>query len=290
MPYPDCITAKMQTKIKYNYAMAQFAAAISCISEQPQLSWATLLAIQGAPLLMTLVRKGKITSLTYHRVYMVLLSSPIYWFLLGNTLHWNYSSVNQHTSKLIFVAAFLHLITTALRIRFRQTKLVTWTVTIALFNGITKTPMIWSFFHWLYTHPVGLTILTFRYIMVSQRILRHYVPVFTGATKAPMQWDYIWVNALVRMVRPLLLVLWWSKADRRETCPNKVDEESEAAPVELKPTTNDLLAIGRTIRVTSPSSRMRRVTSPRLVSRSGTTVCESPLKGAGRDMRRRLFA
>ena len=271
MPYPDCITDKMQSKIKYNYAMAQFAAAISCISEQPQLSWATLLAIQGAPLLMTLVRKGKITSLTYHRVYMVLLISPIYWFLLGNTLHWNYSSVNQHTSKLIFVAAFLHLITTALRIRFRQSKFVTWTVTVALFNGITQTPVIWSFFHWLYTHPVGLTILTFRYVMVSQRILRHYLPVFTGATKAPMQWDYIWINALARMLQPLLSVL-------RRKIP-KVDKAEQAAPREdlRKKSKNDLLSIGRTI-----------VTSPRL-SQSGP-VCESPFKGAGRDMRRRLFA
>lgn len=291
MPYPDCITPKMQTKIKYNYAMAQFAAAISCISEQPQLSWATLLAIQGAPLLMTLVRKGKITSLTYHRVYMILLSSPIYWFLLGNTLHWNYSSVNQHTSKLIFVAAFLHLITTALRIRFRQTKFVTWTVTVALFNGITKTPMIWSFFHWLYTHPVGLAILTFRYVMVSQRILRHYVPVFTGATKAPVQWDYIWINALVRMVRPVAVLLR-STTDKPETSTKVVGDAETVVPVEVtKPTTNDLLAIGRSM-VTSPStssSRMRRVTSPRL-SRNGTTVCESPFKGTGRDMRRRLVA
>ena len=271
MPYPDCITPKMQSKIKYNYAMAQFAAAISCISEQPQLSWATLLAIQGAPLLMTLVRKGKISSLTYHRVYMVLLTSPMYWFLLGNMIHWKYADINQHTSKLIFVTALLHLIATAVRIRFRKTKLVTWTIMVVLFNGLTKIPQIWGFFHWLYTHPIGLAILTFRYIMVSQRVLRHYVPVFTGATQAPQQWDYLWINALIGFGRSatnsLLEVIITTVPDQ---------QVSDATMV-----STNVQGILRK----SPA-KLVVATSPRF-SRNGR-LCESPFEGPGRELRRRF--
>jgi hypothetical protein len=41
--------------------------------EDANMGFFSLLAIQAAPLLMTLVRKGKITSFTYHRVYAVCL-------------------------------------------------------------------------------------------------------------------------------------------------------------------------------------------------------------------------
>ena len=189
MPYPDCITLELQKNIKYNYAMKQFAAALSCISEDPTLPWATLLAIQGAPLLMTLVRKGKVTALTYHRTYIVQLASPMYVFLLGDLIHWNRyaptSTLVHDNAKAIFVVAGLHLLTTLLRVDWRRSKFTTWTISVALMVFFTKVPVGWSIVSWFHAHPVGIAIILWRYIAASQGVMRHYVPVFTLASKAP---------------------------------------------------------------------------------------------------------
>lgn len=73
MPYPPEITAVQQVLIKKWYTLSQFGATISCLMNDASINFAPLLAIQMAPLLMTLVRKGKITTRTYHRVYSVSL-------------------------------------------------------------------------------------------------------------------------------------------------------------------------------------------------------------------------
>ena len=55
------------------YTRSQFGATKAIILGDPTLSFFPLLGIQMAPLLMTLVRKGKISSFTYHRVYAISL-------------------------------------------------------------------------------------------------------------------------------------------------------------------------------------------------------------------------
>ncbi|CAB9507703.1 expressed unknown protein [Seminavis robusta] len=203
MPYPTCITPEMQQNVKYIYAMKQFAAALSCISEDPATPWATLLAIQGAPLLMTLVRKGKIQSLTYHRAYILQLATPMYIFLLGNLLHWNrYAGVSlavHDNMKRVTVVAAVHLLTTYLRITLRYSKFLTWAISTAFIVVLTQIPILWNFVSWCHTNPYGLAFLVSRHVLLGQGILRHYVPVFTLAKKAPEKWEDVamaWVNRM----------------------------------------------------------------------------------------------
>jgi hypothetical protein len=73
MPYPPEITPAQQSIIKKWYSLSQFGATISCLMNDASINFAPLLAIQMAPLLMTLVRKGKISTWTYHRVYSLSL-------------------------------------------------------------------------------------------------------------------------------------------------------------------------------------------------------------------------
>lgn len=74
MPYPSTVDEQtQQPRIKKQYALSQFAATSVCLLNDPSLNFAPLLAIQMAPLMMTLVRKGKATSFDYHRIYAVSL-------------------------------------------------------------------------------------------------------------------------------------------------------------------------------------------------------------------------
>ena len=73
MPYPSWITEEMQKGVKDMYTRSQFGATKAIFLGDPTLTFFPLFGIQMAPLLMTLVRKGKITSFTYHRVYAISL-------------------------------------------------------------------------------------------------------------------------------------------------------------------------------------------------------------------------
>lgn len=73
MPYPNTVGQEQRSPIKKSYALAQFAATAVCLSPDASLNFCPLLAIQMAPLMMTLVRKGKVTAGTYHRVYAISL-------------------------------------------------------------------------------------------------------------------------------------------------------------------------------------------------------------------------
>ena len=74
MPYPPWITQNMQKDVKDMYTRAQFGATKAIVFSDPTLSYFPLLGIQMAPLLMTLVRKGKINSINYHRIYAISLA------------------------------------------------------------------------------------------------------------------------------------------------------------------------------------------------------------------------
>ncbi|CAJ1954163.1 unnamed protein product [Cylindrotheca closterium] len=74
MPYPSTVDPETERPvIKKQYMLSQFAATASCLLPDATLNFAPLLAIQMAPLMMTLVRKGKVTSFDYHRVYAISL-------------------------------------------------------------------------------------------------------------------------------------------------------------------------------------------------------------------------
>ena len=65
-----------QAGVKKNYRIAQFHATMHCIIGDATAAFVPLLGIQAAPFLMTLVRKGLVTSYTYHRVYAAALYVP----------------------------------------------------------------------------------------------------------------------------------------------------------------------------------------------------------------------
>eukprot|EP00037_Helgoeca_nana_P001665 m.28472 g.28472 ORF g.28472 m.28472 type:complete len:320 (+) comp12020_c0_seq3:554-1513(+) len=76
MPYPPTVGAPEVANIKLNYTSAQFLATMHCIMGDPTMCFLPLLGLQMAPLLMTLVRKGIVSSATYHRVYSAALYMP----------------------------------------------------------------------------------------------------------------------------------------------------------------------------------------------------------------------
>lgn len=84
MPYATQMEAEKMQHAKNMYARAQFMATAFTLVGQPTLSFIPTLGIQSAPFLMTLVRKGKISTSTYHQVYAwtLLLPLPATMFML----------------------------------------------------------------------------------------------------------------------------------------------------------------------------------------------------------------
>ena len=82
MPYPRWISYDMQRSVKDMYTRAQFGATKSIVLGDPTMSYFPLFAIQMAPLLMTLVRKGKIACITYHRFYAISLTASYVAFFI----------------------------------------------------------------------------------------------------------------------------------------------------------------------------------------------------------------
>lgn len=73
MAYPDCVGGDLRRSVKSYYSVCQFGATAACCCWDPALSFTPLLGIQGAAFLMTLVRKGQISPLSYHKAYGLLL-------------------------------------------------------------------------------------------------------------------------------------------------------------------------------------------------------------------------
>lgn len=73
MPYPKWTTPNQQKYIKYMYAKSQFVASNLSMLPDPSRNFFPMLAIQIAPLMMTLVRKGKASAMWYHRIYFLSL-------------------------------------------------------------------------------------------------------------------------------------------------------------------------------------------------------------------------
>jgi hypothetical protein len=79
MPYWDGCLIRTQKKFKTFYAYCQFMATLACLAVMnPAWPLAVLLAIQGASLLMTLVKKGLLTARGYHLGYTFTLIVPYF--------------------------------------------------------------------------------------------------------------------------------------------------------------------------------------------------------------------
>jgi len=69
MPYPPSTPLRVESFAKHFYAKSQFAATSLAVFGCPVLAFGSVLAIEAASILMTLVRKGLIEAHTYHVVY-----------------------------------------------------------------------------------------------------------------------------------------------------------------------------------------------------------------------------
>ena len=76
MPYNMDVTPLDKKRAKRLYTYAQFLAASFILGGDPTLAFLPLTGIQAAPLLMTLVRKGKCSAGTYHCIYTWSLLFP----------------------------------------------------------------------------------------------------------------------------------------------------------------------------------------------------------------------
>jgi hypothetical protein len=75
MPYPKNAAASETATVKHSYAYAQMLAGAMALSDHADLAFMPLLAIQLAPRMMTLVRKGLASSEAYHFVYACALAA-----------------------------------------------------------------------------------------------------------------------------------------------------------------------------------------------------------------------
>ena len=125
MPYPEHVTEYEIEKIKYEDAKKQFGATIMAVFSgelSASLNFAPLYAIQSAPFMMTLVRKGKCNSAHYHMVYSLTLIYPLY--LYHVTLRKFYSQFAD------FAICYLYIFAYSMRIKGGWDNKKIWAIVI----------------------------------------------------------------------------------------------------------------------------------------------------------------
>lgn len=120
MPYPSTVSPEIQRAIKMEYARAQFGATVGACMPDPTIAFIPLLPIQIAPLLMTLVRKGKIGATAYHAIYSFSL-----WIVWVAVVIIICNHQVEHTMDLMFASAVSPM---PLRLRYGLNKTMLWTV------------------------------------------------------------------------------------------------------------------------------------------------------------------
>ena len=126
MPYPSIITDKEQAFIKNEYSNSQFTATAISVLPNTTLNWLPVVPIQVAPLLMTLVRKGKINSYTYHKVYAFSLWSNLF---LGFYI---YLYEEEKFKLQVLVASGCQILLRSLRYYYRYSQSIVWNLYIFL--------------------------------------------------------------------------------------------------------------------------------------------------------------
>lgn len=127
MPYPDHVTSEHQMCIKRLYADAQFGATTMAVYGDPTCAWLPLLAIQGAALLMTLVRKNKISATAYHVVYasLIWINWPVFLCMY----------VRDRCTMQIINGIMCRIVTNA-RLRYRVPSYLVWSLYVAVTFGV----------------------------------------------------------------------------------------------------------------------------------------------------------
>ena len=127
MPYPSHLRDFEIQKIKYEYAKKQFGATIMAVFSgelSATLNFTPLYAIQSAPFMMTLVRKGKCNSTHYHIVYAFTLIYPLY--LYHMILRGFYSQFAD------FVICYLYIFAYSARIKYNWDNKKIWAIVVPI--------------------------------------------------------------------------------------------------------------------------------------------------------------
>ena len=127
MPYPGYLTEYEKTRIKCEYAKKQFGATIFAVFSgelASSLNFAPLYAIQSAPFMMTLVRKGKCETVHYHRVYSAMLVYPLY--LYHVILRGFYSQFAD------FVICYIYIFSYTMRIKYSWNNMKMWAIAVPI--------------------------------------------------------------------------------------------------------------------------------------------------------------
>ena len=125
MPYPGYLTEYEKTRIKCEYAKKQFGATIFAVFSgelASSLNFAPLYAIQSAPFMMTLIRKGKCETVHYHRVYSAMLLYPKYLYHI--ILRGFYSQFAD------FVICYLYIFSYTMRIKYNWNNIKMWAIAV----------------------------------------------------------------------------------------------------------------------------------------------------------------
>ena len=125
MPYPGYLTEYEKTRIKCEYAKKQFGATIFAVFSgelASSLNFAPLYAIQSAPFMMTLIRKGKCETVHYHRVYSAMLLYPKYLYHI--ILRGFYSQFAD------FIICYLYIFSYTTRIKYNWNNMKMWAITV----------------------------------------------------------------------------------------------------------------------------------------------------------------
>lgn len=128
MPYPPGVSAVQIRAAKKFYAACQFGATSYSVFAPPDISFACVLAIEIASLLMTLVRKNKISSTSYHAVYSLCLA--MLWPMTIRAALADDDCGSLHTVGALFVAVCAVSAASTLRLGLRWSKYTTWGVAL----------------------------------------------------------------------------------------------------------------------------------------------------------------
>ena len=127
MPYPPDVTEDEARSIKLEYAKKQFGATLMATFPGPfaaTLNFAPLYAIQAAPFMMTLVRKGKCEAKHYHSVYAATLIYPLYLY---------HVIIRRGSTQLVdFVIGCLYMLAFNLRLHYRWSNEAMWSFVVPL--------------------------------------------------------------------------------------------------------------------------------------------------------------
>mmetsp|Transcript_4646 Transcript_4646/g.11253 ORF Transcript_4646/g.11253 Transcript_4646/m.11253 type:complete len:350 (+) Transcript_4646:83-1132(+) len=124
MPYPEKVPGNVVSTAKRFYAKSQFAAAALAVFGTPILSFASILAIEVASFLMTLVRKGIVSSAVYHIIYALSL------FIMMPCMVVTLFFMEQDVAMATFRAMTVTALAIPLRFQLRIDRYLTWLLSI----------------------------------------------------------------------------------------------------------------------------------------------------------------